>query len=106
MSNSLDNVCKLIKKEYYQDKIGQFLAKESEREIFCKEKPIYNNEFFNAGQCGIKPSLNLVIDSEEYEGEKELVFEEVRYNIYRTFKREDSFTELYCEVVCGGKKEM
>lgn len=106
MAESLDNVCELIKKEFYEDDIGQSLARESKRGIFCKEKPIYSDEFFKAGQSGIKPSLKLIIYTEEYEGEKELIFEGVRYNIYRSFKREDSFMELYCEVVCGGEKDL
>lgn len=106
MADSLDDICVLIKKIYNSDDIGQEISKEIEREIFCKEKPIYNNEFFAAGQNNIKAALNLIIDAEEYEGERELLFYEQRYSIYRIFKREDDFTELYCEVIAGGEKAL
>lgn len=79
---SLDNVC------YLCDDDAQALC-------FCAELPVQSSEYFRAGQSGIKASKVLAIDSEEYNGETRVIYDEIRYVIYRTYLRQDGLTELY-----------
>ncbi|MGM9924838.1 MAG: phage head closure protein, partial [Bacillus sp. (in: firmicutes)] len=65
-------------------------------------KPVAQNEFFLAGQSGIKASQVLVVSVFDYKDEKKLKFKDKAYSIYRTYERADEKIELYCEVKAGG----
>ena len=71
------------------------------RQVFCAELSIGSSEFYNAGQSGVKPEHLLVIDNEEYDGETSLVFDDIDFNIYRTYPRSDGLIELYCNKKAG-----
>jgi predicted RNA-binding protein associated with RNAse of E/G family len=43
----------------------------------------------------------LVVDSDSYEKEKLLEYQGKKYGIYKSFMRQDGFTELYVEVNAG-----
>lgn len=45
--------------------------------------------------------MMIVVDSDSYDQEKFLMYEDQKYTIYKTFQRIDGFTELYCEVKKG-----
>lgn len=98
---SLDDMCFLIVQEMKDDHLGQHIPIEKKRQVFCAQTSIYSQEFFSAGQSGIKSTLMLVVDSEEYDGQQILEYEDKRYSIYRNFPRSDGQTELYCEVRVG-----
>jgi hypothetical protein len=40
----------------------------------------------------------LVVDSDSYDQEKKVEYKNKKYTIYKTFQRNDGFTELNCEV--------
>lgn len=94
---SLDNICYLASHSApHQDEIGQFIPSEIIKTLcFCAEGSIYSSEFFKYGQEGIKPEVKLVVDSESYSGEMEVIYNEKLYSIYRYFPRSDGLTELY-----------
>lgn len=98
----LDGICEIIKETNNKDDIGQSVfATEDIRLIFCMETPVFSSEFYQAGQLGIKPSLCIIIDREEYQGELVIRYMGNKYIIYKTFSRSDGFIELYCEVKKG-----
>lgn len=100
----MDEVCTLITKEYDQDELGQDIAKETEREIFCSEIPIYASEYNNAVLRGIKPTTALLIQKEEYNNESLVCYKGTKYTIYRRYQRNEELLELlelYCEVRTG-----
>ncbi|PEL24696.1 phage head closure protein [Bacillus toyonensis] len=100
---SLDDVCFLISVETEKDELGQEIGtNETERQIFCTELSISQSEFYSAGQLNRKPQIMLIVESDEYDKEGKVKYEETKYNIYRSFMRSDGFTELYCEVNIGG----
>lgn len=98
---SLDHVLNLITITTTKDKIGQFIKSENKRMIFCSKMSIVRSEFNTAGNLGFKPDLMFLVDSDEYDKETLLEFEDKKYSIYKSFQRVDSFTELYCEVKSG-----
>lgn len=95
---SLDDVCTLLSVDVIQDKIGQFEKIEKPYLVFCSKMSITRAEFSAAGQVGHKPEIMLVVDSDSYDGERYLEYQNRKYSIYKAFPRVDSFTELYCEV--------
>ena len=98
---SLDDVCTLISITTTQDELGQFIKEEKPYVVFCSKLSITRAEFNASGQLGYKPELMLVIDSDIYENEKYVEYQNIKYGIYKTFQRVDHFTELYCEVKSG-----
>ena len=98
---SLDNVCNLLSIETTQDNLGQFIKKENAYMVFCSKMSITRAEFSAAGALGHKPDIMLIVDSDSYENEMLVEFEGKKYSIYKTFQRNDGFTEIYCEVKSG-----
>ncbi|MGR6912498.1 hypothetical protein RCJ96_26665 [Bacillus sp. BSL6] len=99
---SLDDVCFLISLIIIKDELNQDeIIGEIPRQIFCSKLSINRQEFLAGGQLGFKPQLFFLVDSDEYDDETSLKYENQKYTIYRTFPRSDGFTELYCEVKSG-----
>jgi SPP1 family predicted phage head-tail adaptor len=95
---SLDDVCNLIKITTTADELGQATITEYPYMVFCSKLSITRAEFNTAGQLGFKPNFMLVVDSDSYDNEKLIEYENKKYTIYKTFQRIDNFTELYCEL--------
>jgi len=94
------DVIKLITLTITKDAIGQEIETETLTEVFAEKNGIQRNEFFNAGQTGIKPALMFKIREIDYGGEESLEFEGVTYKIYRTYPKGEMI-ELYCEFRSG-----
>ncbi|UTI42104.1 hypothetical protein [Niallia sp. RD1] len=100
---SLDDICELISTTSVKGELNQPVFTEIPRQIFCSVMSISRAEFFSAGQSSLKPQIMLIVDSDEYDGEKLVKYSNKKYSVYRHFLRVDGFTELYCEVKAGGK---
>lgn len=100
---SLDDICILLSQTSTQDDLGQPIITEKPYMVFCSKLSITRAEFNSAGQSGNKPEMMLVVDSDSYEQEKKLEYNNKKFQIYKTFQRIDGFTELYCEVDANGK---
>lgn len=72
------------------------------RQVYAVRKPIPRNEFFAAGQGGIRPAVMFEVWAFEYAAETALRHEGLVYSIYRAYGRVGERTELYCEVRPGG----
>ena len=99
-----DKVIYLVSETLKKDSIGQ--QKKSgtiNREVYAETKPIPQSEFFKAGQYKIKPAKCFKIRQYEYKGEQKILFEDVMYEVYRTFDTKNEMIELYCEARSGGK---
>lgn len=93
---SLDQVCVLHKAFTGKtDEIGNPIKDTSGTEAFCAEMSVGGVEFDRAGQRGIKAEIELLLDSESYDGEKKVTYNGVQYDIYRHYRRKDGLTELY-----------
>lgn len=56
-----------------------------ESKVYVQPRSVYNSEFYNAAQAGLKPSLTLFISNkEDYHGETVLSFEGRDYDVIRT----------------------
>lgn len=100
---SLDDVCNLLTLKTERDELGQAIKKHVPFMVFCSRLDVTRAEQSSAGLLGMKPEFMLVVDSDSYDYEKALEYQNKRYAIYKSFERFDGFTELYCELKTGDK---
>ena len=99
----MDGVAYLISKTYKEGSLGQRIpAEEVQTEIFVTRGSISRREWMDAGRNGLNPEILLKTAVVNYSGEREILFEEVRYAVYRTFNPPDSDEiELYLQRKAG-----
>lgn len=96
-----DDVITLLGKETYTNIIGQGRKKEqSKRNIFANVISIGQSEFYQAQAKRLKPELKFEIaDYLDYHNEKELVYNNVKYQVLRTYRKNKKQLEI---TVYGG----
>lgn len=98
---SLDDVCFLLSSTVIYDELMQEVEILLPELVYCSKLSIGQGEFSIATQNGLKAQFTLVIDYDEYDGEKLVEYNQKKYSIYRTFVRKDGYIELYCEERVG-----
>lgn len=94
-NNLRDSVCTLIKKNIKLDENGVPVeGEETKTEVFCRIGSIYEKEFYEAYQAGIKAQYKVVIFAGDYSGENVVDLEDNRYSVYRRYQTGDNI-ELY-----------
>ena len=81
-----------------KDDLGQPIIQEKPFMVFCSRLSITRAEHSTAGQLGHNPDMLLIVDSDSYENEKNVEYGGKRFSIYKSYMRNDGFTEIYCEV--------
>lgn len=94
-----DNELVLIAQEFTEDEIGNQVPIETRRTVLCNVKSVGRNEFYSAATAGLRPSIVFVIHGYEYDGEREVEFESVKYRVIRTYSVSFEEVELTCERV-------
>lgn len=82
-------VITLLGKETVVNVLGQGRRKtRSRREIFAKILSVGQQEFYQAQATGLKPELKFEIaDYLDYQNEKELIHEDIKYQVLRTYRK-------------------
>ncbi|WP_374717115.1 phage head closure protein [Geobacillus thermodenitrificans] len=96
-----DNELTLIKQEFIEDEIGNQTPIETRKTVLCNVKSVGRNEFYSAATAGLRPSIVFVMHGYEYNGEQQVEFEGVRYNVIRTYSTDFEEIELTCERVAA-----
>lgn len=97
-----DWTAKLVTKQYIIDDIGNQKLQENYIEIpIIEVQDVYQSEFYNASQQGLKPTLRLLISDLNYNEEPELVYMNSRYSIIRVDKVSNEEIALVCEKRTG-----
>lgn len=97
-----DIIVSLIGTEYVPDSLGQQTEKTTKTTVYATRKSIGSNEFFKAGQAGLKPSFVVTIYNAEYDGQTKAEINGKIYYVYRTYIRKDMI-ELYLTERAGGQ---
>ena len=98
----VDWTAKLITKQYVIDSIGNQKLQESYIEVpIIEVQDIYQSEFYNASQQGLKPTLRLLISDLNYNEEPELEYMSSRYSIIRVDRVSNEEIALICEKRSG-----
>lgn len=85
---------------------GETAEDDEKTGVFAEINPAGRNEFEAAGQAGYKAQYQLVIWAAEYDEQPEVIFNNKRLTIYRTYgPRPDDKIELYAaERIGNGRK--
>jgi len=83
-----------------EDEIGNQKQVISERMVFANELSVSAEEFYSAGQAGLRPTKRFEIYAFEYQGEERLKHDGVIYRIIRVETRGEK-TRITCEEVVG-----
>ena len=81
------------------DEYGNEVMSITETEVFVQPRGVYQSEFYNAAQLGLKPSLTLFLSNrEDYAGQKLLEYEGTEYNVIRVdWNAQRDGISLICE---------
>ena len=87
------------------DEYGNEVLSITETEVFVQPRGVYQSEFYNAAQLGLKPSLTLFLSNrEDYDGQKVLDFEGTEYNVIRVdWNAQRDGISLICEERVGNE---
>lgn len=97
-----DVVCFLISKQFEFDEIGNQKLMNVKTEVPIIEfQSIYQSEYYNARQQGLKPSLRIVISNLNYNDEEELEYKNQLYSIIRVDSVDYENIALVCEKRVG-----
>lgn len=95
-----NEIIKLRKIDRTYDDVGEPIETSTEIEVYAKILSIGQQEFYQAQATGLKPELKFEIaDYLDYEDEKELIHDNKRYQILRTYRKSTRQLEI---TVFGG----
>lgn len=96
------NIIALVSESYETDAIGQQIAKEEKREVFCNVRSVSGSEWMEAGRNGIKAAYQVTMFRYDYDGELIVELDGERYAVYRTYStQQGEDIELYLEKKAG-----
>lgn len=91
----------LIQTTYALDDINQSIPVETERTVFARVRNVSFNEWNEGGKRGMQPQWKVDIFPYDYNGETSVVYNGVRYSVYRTYQVNEDVLELYLEERSG-----
>lgn len=101
-----DIVCYLISKQFEFDEVGNQKILDIKTEVPIIEfQDIYQSEYYNARQQGLKPSLRIVISNLNYNDEEELEYKGEIYTIIRVDSIDYENIALVCEKRVGANEQ-
>lgn len=91
----------LIEETIGADDIGnQITALSSSNKCYAKVQSVRTNEYYNAVEIGLTPSMEFVIKKLNYNGEHEIEWNNVRYEVIRVVEPKNKFDIV---LVCSKK---
>ena len=84
-----------------KNSVGSWTEVETPKQVYADKKSIRQNEFYQAQSTGLRPELMFIVRSSEYSGETRLSFDNKKYEIIRTYDKDNEFTELICQGLVG-----
>ena len=92
----------LVAKTYEKDARGVQRKTEVLKEnIPALVRSAGSQEYFEGGRNGLNPQYQFTIRTLDYAGEETVIYEEKRYAIYRTYRKDADFIELHVQKESG-----
>ncbi|WP_222928506.1 phage head-tail adapter protein [Sutcliffiella horikoshii] len=88
-----------------ENSMGDPIVEETSVTVLCDVQAITRSEHYAAATHGLKPELTFVLNKYEYEGQRLVEFENVRYRVIRHYftKTQKDFADFESvELVCEG----
>lgn len=80
-----------------KDDYGDPVTKFAISQLFAKQKSISQTEFYQAQTSEFKPEIKFKIpDYLDYDGQKYLIHNDIRYKIMRTYRTDSNELEITC----------
>lgn len=94
----------LISTTYTENAMGDMIPVEVGTVVLCGVQSVTRAEHYSAAANGLKPSVVFVLNKFEYEGQRDVEHEGIRYNVDRSYapktsKGIDDFEDI--ELVCS-----
>ena len=96
----MTDVITLVAQTISTDQYGNEVATEVETQVFCEVDSITQTEFYQAADTELNPEYKFTIFFGDYSGQPIVIYNGVRYAIYRTYRADDNL-ELYVERKIG-----
>ena len=96
----MTDVLTLVAQTITIDQYGNEVATEVESTVFCEVDSITQTEFYQAANAELNPEYKFTIFFGDYDGQPIVIYNGVRYAIYRTYRADDNL-ELYVERKIG-----
>ena len=92
-----NEVIYLLSTEHQTNNVGDSIETIKKSMRFAKIKSIGQSEFYQAQAQGLKPEIKFVLaDYLDYEDQEELVYNNFRYKILRTYRTDRNELEITC----------
>ena len=96
---TFDDQVGLISATITQDEYANEIETETTLTVWADIGSVGRNEFYNALQSGLKPSMVITIKAFEYSGQKYVSHGGKRYKVERTYQADNENLELTCSEV-------
>lgn len=93
----MDHVIKLVATTTVKDEYGVDRTVKTARGVFCKVRSASRAEFFDGGRNGLNPEYSFVMFAADYQGETIVEYEGKTYSVYRTYRTDADYIEIYVE---------
>lgn len=93
----IDTTINLIAQKVVLNEYNTPTTVNTSREVFAAVDSISRNEFFSAGQAGLRPDYKFTMQAIDYENEKVLQYNGADYSIYRVYRASIDSIELYAQ---------
>ena len=87
----------LVAISYALDDNGVRQRTETTKNVFANIQSVSANEFFEGGRSGLQPEYRFTMFRFEYSGEPVVIYNGIRYAVYRTYIGRNDTIELYVE---------
>ena len=92
-----NEVIYLLSTQYITNKVGDLIEVPIKTQRFARLKSIGQTEFYQAQAQGLKPEIKLVLaDYLDYENQEEVIYNNFRYKVLRTYRTESNEIEIVC----------
>jgi len=95
------DVVNLIAVTYTSDSIGQQIAVETKKPVYCRVRSSSQSEWFQGAQNGLKPAYEITMFKYDYDGENIVEYNGKRYGVYRTYESKNEDISVYVEDKAG-----
>lgn len=91
------SVIYLLTTTYEQDEFGIFEEETTQKLVYAQVESVTGAEWFEGGRNGLNPEYRFTMFAPDYSGEQVLIYDDVQYTIYRTYRTKNETIELYAE---------
>ena len=75
----------LVNTTYTENDMGDMIPIDTRLVVLCDVQSVTRAEHYSAAANGLKPSVVFVLNKFEYEGQKDVEYEGIRYNVDRSY---------------------